>query len=111
MIDPRSNTIRVIKNTKENKTIQRADTTKQSDKILQNILNASKLLEGRITFEELIALDIPTFESLINNEFANIDRSAEEFKTKGIVNAYSKDDLARMDQTNFLKQLEGSTIK
>ena len=39
---------------------------------MQNILNASKLLEGRITFEQLIKLDIPTFENIVSNEDKNI---------------------------------------
>lgn len=77
--------------------VVRVDTSKQSDRILQNILNASKLLEGRITFEELLRLDIPTFEALVNNEFANIDNSYKEFKEKGIINAYTKNETTNFD--------------
>ena len=70
---------------------------KPSDKIMQNILNASKLLEGRFTFDQLVELDIPNFENIINNEFANIDSSYEQFKTSGTINAYTKNEITNMD--------------
>lgn len=54
-------------------------------------------MEGRITFEELLRLDIPTFEALVNNEFANIDNSYKEFKEKGIINAYTKNETTNFD--------------
>lgn len=59
---------------------------------MQNILNASKLLEGRITFEQLINLDIPNFEKIVNNEFANIDKSFKDFKEHGVINAYTRNE-------------------
>ena len=70
---------------------------RQSDKIMQNILNASKLLEGRFTFEELVELDIPNFENIVNNEFANIDSSLDAFKNHGTINAYTKNEIMNMD--------------
>lgn len=70
---------------------------KPSDRIMQNILNASKLLEGRFTFDQLIELDIPNFENIINNEFANIDNSYEQFKSSGTINAYTKNEISNMD--------------
>ena len=70
---------------------------KPSDRIMQNILNASKLLEGRFTFDQLVELDIPNFENIINNEFANIDSSYEQFKTSGTINAYTKNEITNMD--------------
>lgn len=70
---------------------------KQSDKIMQNILNASKLLEGRFTFDQLIDLDIPNFENIVNNEFANLDNSYAAFKDHGTVNAYTKNEIMNMD--------------
>ena len=75
---------------------------------MQNILNASKLLEGRITFEELIKLDIPTFENIVSNEFANIDRSYKEFKETGAINAYTKNETTKMDD-KMLKELSNKT--
>jgi hypothetical protein len=75
---------------------------------MQNILNASKLLEGRITFEQLINLDIPTFENIVSNEFANIDRSYKEFKETGAINAYTKNETTKMDD-RMLKELEKKT--
>lgn len=70
---------------------------KPSDRIMQNILNASKLLEGRFTFDQLIELDIPNFENIINNEFANIDNSYEQFKNSGVINSYTKNEITNMD--------------
>jgi hypothetical protein len=81
---------------------------RQADKIMQNILNASKLLEGRFTFEQLISLDIPTFENIINNEFANIDRSYKEFKETGAINAYTKNETTKLDD-KMLKELQNKT--
>lgn len=75
----------------------RKRTDRQSDLILQNILSASKLLEGRISFEQLIQLDIPTFEAIVDNEFANLDRSYREFKEQGKVNAYTKNETTNID--------------
>lgn len=87
----------------------REKTDKQSDRILQNILNASKLLEGRITFEQLIRLDIPNFERLVNNEFANIDKSYKDFKERGIVNAYTKHESTSSYNDAALKELQKQT--
>jgi hypothetical protein len=81
---------------------------RQADRIMQNILNASKLLEGRITFEQLINLDIPTFENIVSNEFANIDRSYKEFKATGAINAYTKNETTKLDDA-FLKDLNKKT--
>lgn len=81
---------------------------RQADRIMQNILNASKLLEGRITFEQLINLDIPTFENIVSNEFANIDRSYKEFKETGAINAYTKNETTKLDDA-FLKDLNRKT--
>lgn len=77
---------------------------RQSDRIMQNILNASKLLEGRFTFEQLINLDIPTFENIVNNEFENIDVSYKNFKETGSINAYTKNETTNLDE-KFLKDL------
>lgn len=82
---------------KDNKPV-RERTDRQSDRILQNILNASKLLEGRFTFDQLLALDIPTFEAIVDNEFANLDRSLKEFKEKGTINAYTKNEVTNIDE-------------
>ena len=82
---------------KKEKKIVHDSMEKQSDKIMQNILNASKLLEGRFTFDQLVELDIPNFENIVNNEFANIDSSYEAYKTHGTVNAYTKNELMNMD--------------
>ena len=71
---------------------------------MQNILNASKLLEGRFTFEQLINLDIPTFENIVNNEFENIDISYKNFKETGSINAYTKNATTNLDE-KFLKDL------
>lgn len=70
---------------------------RQSDKIMQNILNASKLLEGRFTFDQLVEMDIPNFENIVNNEFANIDSSYQSFKKDGTINAYTKNEIMNMD--------------
>ena len=78
---------------------------KQSDKIMQNILNASKLLEGRFTFEQLCNLDIPSFENIVNNEFHNIDVSYKEFKERGSINAYTKNETTKLDES-ILKDLK-----
>ena len=90
----------------EDKTDDIRDTEldKQSDKIMQNILNASKLLEGRFTFEQLCNLDIPSFESIVNNEFHNIDVSYKEFKEHGAINAYTKNETTKLDES-VLKEL------
>jgi hypothetical protein len=77
---------------------------KQSDKIMQNILNASKLLEGRFTIEQLLSLDIPTFENIVSNEFHNIDVSYKEFKETGAINAYTKNETTKLDD-KVLKEL------
>lgn len=99
----------IVSNKKSNEII-RKNTDKTSDKIIQNILNASKLFEGRFTFDYLINLDIPSFEKLIDNEFANIDRSYKEFKEKGIINAYTKHETTNIDD-KFIKDLKNSTLK
>ena len=83
---------------KKNDTPVRERTDRQSDRILQNILNASKLLEGRFTFDQLLSLDIPTFEAIVDNEFANIDRSYKEFKEQGKINAYTKNESTNIDE-------------
>lgn len=77
---------------------------KQVDKIMQNILHASKLLEGRFTIEQLLALDIPTYESIVSNEFHNIDESYKEFKS-GHINAYTKNETTKLDES-LLKNLK-----
>lgn len=84
--------------------VERAVMDRQSDRIMQNILNASKLLEGRFTFEQLINLDIPTFENIVNNEFENIDVSYKNFKETGSINAYTKNETTNLDE-KFLKDL------
>lgn len=66
-----------------------------SDSIIQNLLQASKLLEGRITLEQLYNLDIPNFESIVDNEFVNIEQSYKVFKEKGIINAYTRDESSK----------------
>lgn len=81
---------------------------RQADKIMQNILNASKLLEGRMTFEQLINLDIPTFENIVSNEFANIDKSYKEFKEHGSINAYTKNETTKLDDS-MLKEIANNT--
>lgn len=43
-------------------------------------------------------MDIPNFESVVDNEFANIDKSYKEFKEKGIVNAYTKNDTSKASE-------------
>ena len=93
-------------NTSSSKTeaVERTAMDRQSDKIMQNILNASKLLEGRFTFEQLITLDIPTFENIVNNEMANVDISYKNFKERGTVNAYTKNELEHLDE-KFIKDL------
>lgn len=82
----------------------REELDKQSDKIMQNILNASKLLEGRFTFEQLCALDVPSFENVVSNEFHNIDVSYKEFKEHGAINAYTKNETTKLDE-KVLKDL------
>jgi len=77
---------------------------KQSNKILQNILQASKLFEGRFTYSEIASMDIPNFEALVENEFANIDLSYKNFKDKGIVNAYTR------NETSFNKNGDGQLL-
>lgn len=48
-------------------------------------------------------MDIPNFEAVVDNEFANIDQSYKEFKESGIVNAYTKGESNKnMDELNAL---------
>ena len=61
---------------------------KQSDKIMQNISNVSKLLEDRITIEQLLTLDMPTIKNIVSNEFHNIEVSYKELKGTGAINTY-----------------------
>jgi hypothetical protein len=61
-----------------------------------------------MTFEELISLDIPTFETIVNNEFANIDKSEKDFKEKGIINAYTKNETTNIDD-KFIKEFGKKT--
>lgn len=82
----------------------REELDRQSDKIMQNILNASKLLEGRFTFEQLCLLDVPSFENVVSNEFHNIDVSYKEFKEHGSINAYTKNETTKLDE-KVLKDL------
>ena len=98
-----NNLFSVAKNTVKQK-VQREVMDRQADRIMQNILNASKLLEGRITFEQLLTLDIPTFENIVNNEFENIDRSYAAFKQNGTINAYTKNETTKLDD-RFLKEM------
>ena len=84
--------------------VEREVMDRQSDRIMQNILNASKLLEGRITFEQLLSLDIPTFENVVNNEFENIDNAYKAFKEHGTINAYTKNETTKLDD-KFLKEM------
>lgn len=93
---------------KSEKSVKRGKTILQSDGIMQNILNASKLLEGRITFDELLKLDIPTFESIVDNEFSNIDQSYSNFKEHGIIDAYTKGETTDIDN-KFLKDISKQT--
>lgn len=83
------------------------DVDKQSNKILQNILQASKLFEGRFNYNELASIDIPNFEALVDNEFANIDISFRNFKERGIVNAYTRSE--QNLQNEDLKFLRATT--
>lgn len=78
------------------------DVEKQSNKILQNILQASKLFEGRFNYNDIANLDIPNFEALVDNEFANIDKSYKNFKEKGIVNAYTRNEKFGSDDLKML---------
>ena len=85
------------------------DTDKQSNKILQNILQASKLFEGRFTYNELSMMDIPNFEALVDNEFANIDKSYKDFKEKGIGNAYTKNEtMSSNSEVQFINEIGNS---
>ena len=85
------------------------DAEKQSNKILQNILQASKLFEGRFTYYELSSMDIPNFEALVDNEFANIDKSYKDFKEKGIVNAYTKNEtMSANSEVQFINEIGNS---
>ena len=86
---------------------KRARSDRQSDRIMQNILNASKLLEGRISFEQLVSLDIPTFESIVDNEFANIDSSYAAFKANGAINAYTKNETTNVEAAALKKMAGG----
>ena len=84
---------------------------KQSDKIMQNIHNASKLLEGRFTFDQLVELDIPNFENIVNNEFANIDNSYEAFTKDGSINGYTRNEVMNMDNKVLQEFNRKTTIK
>lgn len=97
-----TNDITLIKADPSAKRKRRDVANKESDAIFQNILNASKLLEGRITWEELLDLDIPTFETLVNNEFANLEKSQEDLKN-GVINAYNKNETPNMDSIFGIK--------
>lgn len=93
------------KKTEEEPKRERSD--RQSDRIMQNILNASKLLEGRISFEQLVSLDIPTFESIVDNEFANIDSSYAAFKANGAINAYTKNETTNVEAAALKQMTKG----
>lgn len=82
------------------------DQNKQSNKILQNILQASKLFEGRFNYNEIANMNIPDFEAMVDNEFINIDNSYKNFREKGIVNAYTRDE---QKSTDDLKSLNNMT--
>lgn len=56
------------------------------------MLQASKLLEGRITIDQLSRIDISNFDLLVENEFKNIEDSLKLLKEKGIVTPYTKDE-------------------
>lgn len=95
---------------KENSTAKlRRIVNKPSDEIMQTILQASKLLEGRVTLQELLSFDVPTFESLVDNEFANIDKSYEEFRKEGKINAYTKNETGSLSDSKALKELNNAT--
>ncbi len=96
----------VEKNNNSNR-MDKEEVEKESNKILQNILQASKLFEGRFTYSEIANMDIPTFESLVDNEFANIDKSYKDFKERGVVNAYTKGEMYSNDKD--LKMLNETT--
>ncbi len=85
--------------------IERPPREKRSDIIHQTLLNASKLLEGRFTFTEVCQMDIPTFQSMVDNELENIKLSIERFKETGIMNAYTKDEKRRTDDKD-LKEID-----
>ena len=70
---------------------------KQSDRIMQNILNASKLLEGRFTFDQLVELDI--------------DNSYEAFTKNGTINAYTRNEVMNMDNKVLQEFNRKTTIK
>ena len=99
----------VSKNENDSTRMNSVDTDKQSNKILQNILQASKLFEGRFTYNELSIMDIPNFEALVDNEFANIDKSYKDFKEKGIVNAYTKNEtMSSNSEVQFINEIGNS---
>ena len=60
------------------------------------------------TFDQLIELDIPNFENIVNNEFANIDSSYEAFNKQGTINAYTKNEIMNMD-TKVLQEFNRKT--
>jgi hypothetical protein len=72
---------------------------------MQNILHASKLLEGRITFNELCAMGTAAFDKLVENEFANIDQSYKDFKERNIVNAYTKNETYSKQDAKALEDI------
>ena len=72
---------------------------------MQNILHASKLLEGRITFNELCAMGTASFDKLVANEFANIDQSYKDFKERNIVNAYTKNETYSKQDAKALEDI------
>ena len=101
----------VSKNEDKSARLSSVDADKQSNKILQNILQASKLFEGRFNYNELSAMDIPNFEALVDNEFANIDKSYKDFKEKGIVNAYTKGEtMSANSEVQFINDI-GNSIR
>lgn len=67
-------------------------------------------MEGRITLDELLKIDIPTFESLVNNEFTNIEKSAQDLKDNGIINAYTKNETTKFDDS-VLKGMQSQISK
>ena len=54
-------------------------------------------------------MDIPNFEALVDNEFANIDKSYKDFKEKGIVNAYTKNEtMSSNSEVQFINEIGNS---
>lgn len=54
-------------------------------------------------------MDIPNFDSLVDNEFANIDQSYKEFRENGIINAYTKGETSIGSDTKALKEFSKAT--